>query len=83
MRGGGVWRPWHAALLEALMHARSTDDCTLAVRADGLDGNGSGSAGCGAYVGRGLHSSTSHLNLCRFCHYRSMKATSVTHKRRL
>jgi hypothetical protein len=32
------------------MHARSTDECTLATRADGLDGNGSGSAGCGAYV---------------------------------
>ena len=43
--------PQHKALLEALMHARSTGDCTLPLRADNLDGNGSGSAGCGAYVG--------------------------------
>jgi acyl transferase domain-containing protein len=43
--------PQHRALLEMLMHARSSDDCTLPLRSDNLDGNHCGSAGCGAYVG--------------------------------
>lgn len=43
--------PQHRALLEMLMHARSSGDCTLPLRSDTLEGNGCGSAGCGAYVG--------------------------------
>jgi hypothetical protein len=39
--------PQHRALLEMLMHARASDDCTLPIRSDNLDGNG-----CDSTVGR-------------------------------
>jgi hypothetical protein len=39
--------PQQRTLLEMLMHARASDDCTLPLRSDSLDGNG-----CGSAVGR-------------------------------
>ena len=39
--------PQHRTLLEMLMHARTSDDCTLLLRSDNLDGNS-----CGSAVGR-------------------------------
>ena len=44
--------PQHRALLEMLMHARSSGDCTLPLRSDNLDGNHCGK-GEKREVGRG------------------------------